>query len=73
MRFGSVPKFEIAADERVTVNPQDMKYRTKGISDEDKALLAKILKDAGTAYPDADGVQVCTDGNSIVDPTACNT
>jgi len=66
IRLGSVPKFEIAADPNVTTVPSAMKFRAKGISDENVAVLRGLLGKALQGYPNSDLIMITADGMRII-------
>ena len=71
IRLGSNPQFQIAADDRVTVNPSDFKFRVKGLDSTNAQILADILDRLRAAYPNSTSLRICTDGTKIVSKDNC--
>ena len=71
VRLGNAPQFQIAADERVSVNPQEMKFRSKGVDTQRLDLLREFIKTVLAAYPESQSASICCDGNRIVPSADC--
>ncbi len=71
VRLGNTPQFQIAADERVGVNPSEMKYRTKGIDTEKLDVLRDFVAAVMAGYPEESSIKLCVDGTKIVLRSAC--